>query len=158
MKCVETRKNEKMEVWRFSKAVYFVNNVKQQQQQQKHINNPSLHVVSFTWASCWSAGLCWASWPRCRPCCFRWGPLFSGRCCCPTRWPARSPGSAGASPPGTETAGPAGGRRRKHQIKVKQKSSEWEGRKREGGALKVKLRNKKLKGNSGRWSLEDKTG
>lgn len=68
-----------------------------------------LDVFPFTWALCWSAGLCSASWLRCRPCCCRSGPLFSGRCCCPGRWPTRCLESAGASLSGTETGGPGEG-------------------------------------------------
>lgn len=67
----------------------------------------SLCIVPFTWAWCWSAGLCSASWLRCRPCCSRSGPLFSGRCCSPGRWPERFPESAGATRSATGTAGPA---------------------------------------------------
>lgn len=67
---------------------------------------PLSTYFSFTWAWCWSARLCSASWLRCRPCCSRSGPLFSGRCCCPGRWPERCPESAGATRSGTETAGP----------------------------------------------------
>lgn len=63
-------------------------------------------LFPFTWGWCWSAELCSAFWLRCHPCCFRLGPLFSDRCCCPGRWPARCPETAVVNRSGTETAGP----------------------------------------------------
>lgn len=61
-----------------------------------------------TWALCWSAGLCSASWPQSPPAGCRSGPPSSGRRWTPGCWPARCPAGGASSQPGRETAGSAG--------------------------------------------------
>lgn len=67
-----------------------------------------LHIFLPTWASCWSAGLCSASWLRSLPGDFHSGPPSSGRRSSPGRWPGRCLAAVAWSQPMRATAGPEG--------------------------------------------------